>query len=362
MRRVVGVGFDHMHIGDQLRLAVTEPGVEVVGVLDSTPERMARVCSDVGLVDVPQALTGEADSALESWAPDVAIVCSTTAAHREWVERLAARGVHVVLEKPFGANLADVDAMMAAASGHGTALAVNWPLAWVASHRTAHRLIGDGAIGEVAEVHYYDGNRGPLRHLHDKIEVDPTAADKAEAWWYRKDAGGGSLLDYLGYGTTLGTWFRGGGEPTSVTAVAHVPAGLEVDEQSVVVASYAGGLSTFQTRWGTFTDPWTHQPQPRCGFVVTGTDGTLSSWDYEGQVTLQDRAHPQGRAVPVDEPAAHERNAIAALLHHLDTGAPLDGPMSPDICRTGQVIVDAAVRSVEEGRTVAVRPAPASGA
>jgi predicted dehydrogenase len=352
MHRAVGIGFDHMHIGDQLRLAASTPSVEVVGVLDSSLERMGRVCSDIGLSGVPQALTSDADAALDEWAPDIAIVCTITAEHRPWVERLAARGVHVVLEKPFGSHVTEVDAMVAAADRHETLVAVNWPLAWVPAHRTTHRLATSGAIGRVTEVHYYDGNRGPLRHLHDKIELDPTEADRADAWWYSKSAGGGSLLDYLGYGTTLGTWFRDGEAPHSVTAVAHVPAGFEVDEQSVVVAAYEGGLSTFQTRWGTYTDPWTHQPQPRCGFVVTGTEGTIASWDYEDFVTVQDRAHPEGRQVSVDVPASHERDSIAAMVHSLDTGAPLDGPMSPSVCRTGQLIVDAAVRSVEEGRTV----------
>lgn len=356
MRRVVGIGFDHMHIGDQLRLAGSNPGVEVVGVLDMDAARMARVCSDVGLSQVPQQFVADADAALDSWDPDVAIVCSTTAAHRPWVEFLASRGVHVILEKPFGVGLDDVDAMIDAAQRHGTVLAVNWPLAWVASHRTTRRLITSGAIGEVTEVHYYDGNRGPLRHLHDKVEVDPAETEKAAQWWYSKAAGGGSLLDYLGYGTTLGTWFRNGVSPSSVTAVAHVPDGLEVDEQSVVVAAYPTGLSTFQTRWGTFTDPWTHQPQPRCGFVVCGSHGTISSWDYEPHVTLQDSRHPEGRQVPVEAQAPHERDSIEAMLHHLDTGEPLDGPMSPQICRTGQVIVDAAVRSVEQGRTITIGP------
>jgi predicted dehydrogenase len=354
MRRVVGIGFDHMHMGDQLRVAAAAPGAEIVGVVDSRAERMSRVCTDVGLTDVPQVLLADADAALDTWRPDVAIVCSTTAEHRPWVERLAARGIHVQLEKPFGPAVGDVDAMIAAAERHGVTVAVNWPLAWYPSHRTTRRLIAESAIGTVTEVHYYDGNRGPLRHLHDKIEVDAEAVDKSDAWWYRKDAGGGSLLDYLGYGTTLATWFRSGEAPSSITAVAHVPAGLEVDEQSVVVASYPGGLSTFQTRWGTYTDPWTHQPQPRCGFVVTGTEGTISSWDYDEHVTVQDAGSPEGRRVPVDVLPPHEQNGLAALLHHLDTSEPLDGPMTTGICRTGQLMVDAAVRSVESGASVSL--------
>ena len=362
MHRVVAIGFDHMHAGDQLRLAVANPDVEVVGAIDTRSDRMARVCHDVGADDLAMVVhrdaggDRDAESALDAWKPDLAVVCSTTAAHRTWVERLAERGIAVILEKPFGPSLDDVDAMIAAAARGGSALAVNWPLAWVAAHRTTARLVLTGAVGEVTEVHYYGGNRGPLRHGHDKVELDPDAADRAGTWWYSRAAGGGSLRDYLGYGTTLGTWFRDGEQPRSVTAASHVPPGLEVDEQSVVIASYASGLSTFHTRWGTYTDPWTHQTQPQCGFVVIGTGGSIASPDYAATVRLQDAEHPQAVDVPVDRLADHETDSIAAMLHHLDTGAPLDAPMSVPVCRTGQVVVEAAARSAETGRTVDLDP------
>ena len=362
MHRVVAIGFDHMHAGDQLRLAVANPDVAVVGAIDSRADRMARVCHDVGAGDLPMTVHPDAgsdrevESALDAWKPDLAVVCSTTAAHRAWVERLAERGVAVILEKPFGPSLDDVDAMIAAAHRTTSALAVNWPLAWVAAHRTTARLVLSGAIGDVTEVHYYGGNRGPLRHGHDKVELDADDADRDDAWWYSRAAGGGSLRDYLGYGTTLGTWFRDGAQPRSVTAASHVPDGLEVDEQSVVIAAYASGLSTFHTRWGTYTDPWTHQTQPRCGFVVIGTAGSVASPDYAATVRLQDADHPQGVDVAVDRPAEHETDSIAAMLHHLDTGAPLDGPMSAAVCRIGQVVVEAAARSAATGCTVHLDP------
>ena len=360
MRRVIGIGFDHMHMGDQLRTAAAEPGADLVAVADDDPARMASVCAAVGLSDLPQ-VTGDPGSrsieaALDRYRPEVAIVCSTTARHREWVEVLAPRGIAVQLEKPFGPHLGDVDAMIATADRHGTTLAVNWPLAWYPTHRTARRLIADGEIGTVTEVHFYDGNRGPLHHLHDKIEVQPTEADKAGSWWYSKAAGGGSLLDYLGYGTTLGTWFRDGELPLSVTAETHGAPGLEVDEQSVVVAAYRSGLSSFQTRWGTFADPWNHLTQPRTGFVVAGTHGTVSSYDYDPHVTLQNAGHIEGLVVPSDTLAPEVSTGLAAVLHHLETGAPLDAPVSMAIGRTGQLMVDAAVLSADTGRRVEVTP------
>ena len=105
----------------------------------------------------------------------------------------------------------------------------------------------------------------------------------------------------MGYGTTLGTWHLGGKSPIEVTCVWDEPAGLEVDEHAVAVIRYHSGLSKTETRWGTFTDPWTHQPQPKCGFVLKGTEGTISCYDYEKTLCVQTRAQPAGYDVPVDE-------------------------------------------------------------
>ena len=130
------------------------------------------------------------------------------------------------------------------------------------------------------------------------------------------------------------------------------PAGLEVDEHSVAVARYAFGLSKFETRWGTFTDPWTHPPQPRCGFVLVGREGTISSYDYAESVRVQTRQRPEGFEVPSDVLAAPLRNPIEYVLSRIENGQPLEGPLSPAVSRVGQQIVDAAVLSAREKRTV----------
>jgi glucose-fructose oxidoreductase len=209
-------------------------------------------------------------------------------------------------------------------------------------------------IGDVIEVHYYDGNRGPLWHTADKLEQTPTTAMKAASWFYRAAQGGGSLLDYLGYGTTLGTWFMNGRAPLEVTAVVDSTEGLEVDEHSITIARYAHGLSKFETRWGTFTDPWTLQPQPKCGFVIVGSEGTISSYDYETTIRVQTRANPAGEVLPVDVLEPPHQNPIQYMIDRIVSGRPVEGPLSPAICRIGQQIVDSAVLSARERRTVAL--------
>ncbi|MEZ5326282.1 MAG: Gfo/Idh/MocA family oxidoreductase [Verrucomicrobiales bacterium] len=347
--RVAGVNFDHFHMGDLLRMVHDHPGAEIVGIADAQRDRMDDAVRNFSL-PAASVFTDFAQC-MEQTQPDVVILCPTTAEHGEWTEKVAPFGVHILMEKPFASSVAEADRMIAAMAKTGKQLAINWPLRWYASHVTSHRLVSEGLIGEVVEVHFYDGNRGPLWHGADKIELEPIPERKAESWFYKKAAGGGSLLDYLGYGTTLGTWYHGNRKPVEVTCIVDAPSGLEVDEHSITVARYDCGLSKFETRWGTFTDPWTHQPQPKCGFVIKGTEGTVSSYDCEPTVRLQTRDCVEGKDIPVDslEPFT---NPVQYFLHCLEQGIPVEGPLSTEVSRIGQQIVDTACLSAEQKKTM----------
>jgi glucose-fructose oxidoreductase len=69
-------------------------------------------------------------------------------------------------------------------------------------------------------------------------------------------------------------------------------------------------------------------------------------------VRVQTRAKPQGFEVPCDELRAPERDPIEYFLHCIKTGAPIMGPLSVEISRIGQQIVDSAVLSARAKRTV----------
>jgi glucose-fructose oxidoreductase len=160
----------------------------------------------------------------------------------------------------------------------------------------------------------------------------------------------------MGYGATLGTWYMDGEAPLEVTCtVDHTP-GIEVDQHAIAVCRYAHGLSKMETRWGTFTDPWTIQPQPKCGFVFMGTDGTISSYDYAPHVTVQTRARPEPHEVPADPLPEGRRNGIEYVLGCIARGEPIGGPLDPALCLTAQRIVDTAARSAAEKRTLELLP------
>ncbi|MGA2479958.1 MAG: Gfo/Idh/MocA family oxidoreductase [Spirochaetia bacterium] len=350
--RIAGINFDHDHMGDNLRMAFNHPGAEIVGICHEEPRRMERAAANFSLP--PEKIFIDYRACIEKTRPDIVLLCPATARHAEWVLKVAPFGVHVILEKPFASSLADADAMIAAMKAAGKLFAINWPLAWYPPHVTAKRLADTGAIGDVIEVHFYDGNRGPLFHTADKVEISPDEREreKPRTWFYKREAGGGSLLDYLGYGATLGTWYHDGRAPIEVTTVVDEPSRLEVDEHSITVARYERGLSKFETRWGTQSDPWTHQPQPKCGFVIVGTAGSISSYDFEPTVRLQTPGDPKGREVPVDILEAPRQNPVQYIIHCLETGEAVSGPLSPTISRIGQRIVDSAALSALHKHTV----------
>jgi glucose-fructose oxidoreductase len=354
--RVVGISFDHMHMGDLLRMVHDHPEAEIAGIFDPDRARMQGAVEAFGIPE--ERVFTDLDACLRAARPDLAILCAATADHASYTERLARHSVNVMVEKPFAASVQDARRMIAAMEPTGRVLAINWPLAWVESHVRAKRLIEDGAIGQLIEVHHYGGNRGPLYHLADKVEVSPEEVERQKpgSWWYKRASGGGSLLDYLGYGATLGTWYMDGEAPVEVTCVVDEVPGIEVDQHSITVCRYMRGLSKMETRWGTFTDPWTIQPQPRCGFVLVGTGGTIASWDYDDHVTVQTRALPEPTPVPVDPLPAGHRNPIEYLLACLDRGERPQGPLDPSLSLTAQRIVDTAAQSAREKRTLALLP------
>ena len=355
MFRIAGISFDHMHMGDLLRMASEHPEAEICGLYD--PDR-AKMQAAVEAFGVPEERVFTDLDACLATGPDLAILCSSTASHAGMAERIAPTGASLFVEKPFAASAADARRMIAAMEAGGGRMAINWPLAWVEAFVTAKRMIEAGEIGELLEVRSYGGNRGPLYHLADKVEVSPEEVErqKPDSWWYKKASGGGSLLDYLGYGATLGTWYMNGEAPLEVTCVIDEVPGIEVDQHSITVCRYARGLSKMETRWGTFTDPWVTQPQPKCGFTFVGSDGTLVAHDYADHLTLQTRARPEIHAVPVDPLPEGRRNGIEYVLGCLKSGAPIEGPLDPVLCLTAQRIIDTAAQSAREKRTLALLP------
>ena len=115
---VLGISFDHMHMGDLLRQVAEHPDAEIAGIFDPDRERMES--GDRRRSASPRTGSSPTSTpACRKTKADLAIVCSATAEHANTVEKIAPHGLHVMVEKPFAASAADARRMIAAMARDG---------------------------------------------------------------------------------------------------------------------------------------------------------------------------------------------------------------------------------------------------
>jgi predicted dehydrogenase len=169
---VIGAGF----IGaDHAAAYAAHPDAELVAIVDPDASRAGAIAARFGASAVP-----DLDALLADVAPHAASVCAPTGLHRPVVERLAAAGVHILLEKPMAPSVADCDAIAASATAAGVVLMLGLTHRFHAELIEARRLIASGAIGlpRLAQDAFSFGEHGPW-----------------PAWYYdRALSGGGELM------------------------------------------------------------------------------------------------------------------------------------------------------------------------
>lgn len=137
---VVGVGF----IGVAHVEALRRLGVEVVGVVGSTPERARAKAEASGLPEVYDSVEAlAADPGI-----DVIHVASPNHAHADQVRIALHAGKHVVCEKPLALDSADTADLVQRAAESGLVNAVCFNSRFYPANHQARAIVASGAIGE----------------------------------------------------------------------------------------------------------------------------------------------------------------------------------------------------------------------
>ena len=142
--------------------------VEVVGAYSPTPARRDAFAKRFGF-----PVTGDLDSLADDRSIDAALILTPPRTHLALVERFAAAGKHVLLEKPLEADTARADAVVAACDRAGVTLGVVLqhrfrPAARVLAERLRERALGDVAAASVhvpwwrPQTYYDEPGRGTL--------------------------------------------------------------------------------------------------------------------------------------------------------------------------------------------------------
>lgn len=138
-----GAGIASNHLEALARL----PGVHIVGMADVSPAIAMQRATTVGC---PFFLDHR--EMLSAVSPDVVVICAPHPLHMPLALDCFAARAHVLVEKPIAVEVAEADAMIAAADTAGRVLAVNFQERFRPAVEAAHRLIAAGEPGDLVRV------------------------------------------------------------------------------------------------------------------------------------------------------------------------------------------------------------------
>jgi predicted dehydrogenase len=127
-------------------LIAATPGLELHTVASRDPAKVA--------LRHPQArVTGDPMQACTDPAIDLVVIATPNQTHAPLALAALAAGKHVVVDKPFALDVAEAEAMIAAAEAAGRVLSVFHNRRWDADFLALRALLQADALGEVTELH-----------------------------------------------------------------------------------------------------------------------------------------------------------------------------------------------------------------
>lgn len=274
---------------------------------------------------------------------DLAIICAEVSDYADLCEEILAMNIHSLVEKPMAINMEHAVRMYKAHEKSKAQLMINWPVAWFPSFRKAKELADSGEIGDVLRIQYRSpATFGPYSNKVENRE------ELAEQWWYKKDKGGGAILDYACYGCVLTTWLAGK-QAKRVSGIKKnflIPF-AEVEDYSTFTIDFGNCVGLLEGSWSTVSNG-----EIPTGPVIYGSKGVIVADRYDTRVKLYKTFLPYSPSPAADEVyevGEIEDNLAFNVLNFVSKGTPLFEMITAEFNIKAMAALDAGIRSCETG-------------
>ena len=260
--------------------ALRRDGHEIVSVVSHSAGRASSfaVEHDIGL--------GTTDLAAGLHGVDAVYVSSTNERHLELAAAAAARGLHVLCEKPLADGLADAAAIIAACRTAGVVLGVNHHLVAAGTHVTIRRLVAEGAIGTVHGVRVHHARLLP-RELR--------------TWRLSDRPGAGVVADVGSHNASLINALLAPRAPREVAAIGVRQGSWQAGSDDAAMATIRYDDDVIAQTHDAFTTPYAPTR-----FEVLGSLGAIVGTDVLSQDPVGEIRLCTGRGVEIVEPVDRE--------------------------------------------------------
>jgi predicted dehydrogenase len=208
------------------------------------------------------------DALLERADVDAVIISSPDQNHCDQTMLAAAKGKHVLVEKPMAPNVKQCDLMIASCQKAGVNLAVVKTERYRTLTRRAKQLIDDGAIGDI--------------HMLRSVSCYPVTLGSyilTSRPFYKDPASGGLFMSIACHNADFLFWLTGL-RATQVYAQANTYSDLGSPEQSVM-AQIRFEKGVMGDMWISSELPVPSFPSSEVRFQVVGSKGLLDFENYE---------------------------------------------------------------------------------
>ena len=216
--RVLGAGIIGCGgIGNCHATALTKlPGVKIVGAVDIDASRAKGYADRYGA----EAYYTDADQLLARDDVDFVIITTANDLHASMTIRALEAGKHVMVQKPMALNVAEADAMVAAAKASGKKLMVSFFELFHPAFKKAKEIVDQGLIGDVFFVKAIMAWYMPST---DVWRFDP------------KISGGGILMDGHSHHAAFFKWITGEDAISVYSEHATLASNAQVEDTGVTL-------------------------------------------------------------------------------------------------------------------------------
>ena len=228
MADIILFGLTHPHANAHLKTLMLSEKVSTLGVFDQDPS-----VASIAQTENPEIteVYGDVGAAISEGKPAIGVACLPNDKNADLCVELLEAGVHVISEKPIGANAADVSLVVDAAKANGLKLGVMYQNRFHPLSQEARRIVQSGAIGRITGC-------------EARLITSQVRFRNPEHWLFNKDIAGGGILSWLGCHYLDLLRFVTGSEITDVSAMVGTLSGEPIDVEDVATVSlrFTGGF------------------------------------------------------------------------------------------------------------------------
>jgi len=320
-------------------LVVEETRMRLAVVVTSRAEQVARELPGVRAVGSAEELLADPDI-------ELVIVASPNTTHIPFARAALRAGKHVVIDKPFAPTLGEADSVIALAEEKGCLLSVFHNRRWDDGFRTVHHCIDQGLVGNVA---------------HYEVHFDRFRPAIKQGWREQPLRGSGLLYDLGPHLIDQALVLFGLPKAVTADVVTQRPQAV-MDDYFHLILDYGRVRAVLHAA--------TLVCRPGPHFILHGDAGSFTKYGLDPQeAALREGQRPgmpgwgettehgvltraDGTETTVETLPGSYEAYYAGIAASLRDGAP--PPVAAGDARNVMLVLEAALRSAAERRTVAV--------